>query len=79
MGGAVGDGAAQLRAHPRLLGERMYLMFDEASLWLSGEAGRPLVEVRELAAELGREALAEHAEWLLAQRERPIRVVHVGA
>jgi len=59
--------------------ERMYLMFDEASLWLSGEAGRPLVEARELAAELGREALAEQAEWLLAQRERPIRVVHVGA
>ncbi len=59
--------------------ERMYLMFDEASLWLSGEAGRPLVEVRELAAELGREALNEHAEWLLAQRDRPIRLVHVGA
>jgi len=30
--------------------ERMFLMFDEAALWLSGEAGRPVVEVRELAA-----------------------------
>jgi hypothetical protein len=59
--------------------ERMYLMFDEASLWLEGENGRPLAEVRELAAELGREALTEHAEWLLAQRDRPIGLVHVGA
>jgi hypothetical protein len=59
--------------------ERMFLMFDEAALWLSGEAGRPVVEVRELAAELGREALAEHAEWLLAQRDRPLAIVHAGA
>ncbi|HZX67423.1 MAG TPA: hypothetical protein VFE70_01005 [Candidatus Elarobacter sp.] len=59
--------------------ERMFLMFDEASLWLSGEAGRPLVEVRELAVELGREALAEHAEWLLTQRDRPLAIVHAGA
>ncbi len=59
--------------------ERMFLMFDEAALWLSGEAGRPVVEVRELAAELGREALAEHAEWLLAQRDRPLAPVHAGA
>jgi hypothetical protein len=59
--------------------ERMFLMFDEAALWLSGEAGRPVVEVRELAAELGREALAEHAEWLLAQRDRPLQIVHAGA
>lgn len=59
--------------------ERMYLMFDEASLWLDGKGGRPPAEVRELAAELGREALTEHAEWLLAQRDRPIGLVHVGA
>jgi hypothetical protein len=59
--------------------ERMFLMFDEAALWLSGEAGRPVVEVRQLAAELGREALAEHAEWLLAQRDRPLAIVHAGA
>jgi hypothetical protein len=59
--------------------ERMFLMFDEASLWLSGEAGRPLIEVRELAVELGREALAEHAEWLLTQRDRPLAIVHAGA
>jgi hypothetical protein len=59
--------------------ERMFLMFDEAALWLSGEAGRPVVEVRELAAELGREALAEHAEWLLSQRDRPLAIVHAGA
>ncbi len=59
--------------------ERMFLMFDEAALWLSGEAGRPVVEVRELAIELGREALAEHAEWLLTQRDRPLAIVHAGA
>jgi len=59
--------------------ERMFLMFDEAALWLTGEAGRPLIEVRELAVELGREALAEHAEWLLAQRDRPLSMVHAVA
>lgn len=59
--------------------DRMFLMFDEAALWLSGKAGRPVVDVRELATELGREALAEHAEWLLAQRDRPLVIVHAGA
>lgn len=58
--------------------QRMFFVFDRA-LVLLRSANTSEAEVRTIAAELGREALAEHAEWLLAQRERRISVVHTSA
>jgi hypothetical protein len=58
--------------------QRMFFVFDKALVLLKNAKGRD-DEVRTIARELGREALAEHAEWLLLQRERPISMVHTEA
>jgi hypothetical protein len=59
--------------------QRMYLLFDQAYRLLQGPPELDETTEREVARQLGREALAEHAEWLLTQRERPISVVYTGA
>jgi hypothetical protein len=59
--------------------QRMYLLFDQAYRLLQGPPELDEATQREVARQLGREALAEHAEWLLTQRERPISVVYTGA
>jgi hypothetical protein len=59
---------------------RMYLLFDEAQRELHAAIdAKEEVAVRELAVALGREALAEQAEWLLTQRERPVGIVQTAA
>jgi hypothetical protein len=58
----------------------MYLLFDEAQRELHAAIdAKEEVAVRELAVALGREALAEQAEWLLTQRERPVGIVQTAA
>jgi hypothetical protein len=59
--------------------QRMFLIFDEAHRLLAESPEPDPAAQRELARELGREALAEHAEWLLSQRERPVSVVYTSA
>jgi hypothetical protein len=58
--------------------QRMYFVFERALEVLNGP---PLDDAgtRAVAVELGRVALAEQAEWLLAQRERPISLVTTSA
>lgn len=58
--------------------QRMFLVFDQALSVVDG-AGHDDARAREVATQLGRVALAEHAEWLLAQRERPISMVATSA
>jgi hypothetical protein len=58
--------------------QRMFLVFDRALGILDG-APHDDAQTRALARELGRVALAEHAEWLLWQRERPISMVETSA
>jgi len=58
--------------------QRMFFVFDTALTLLKKAHGRE-AEVRTIASELGRDALAENAEWLLYQRERPISVVQTDA
>ncbi len=57
--------------------ERMFHIFDNARQQLlnieQGHPGKP----REIILALGREALIEHADWLIARRERPMKVVMV--
>lgn len=59
--------------------QRMFLIFDEAYRLLEQTPPPDPLARRELARELGREALAEHAEWLLSQRERPVSIVYTSA
>ncbi len=59
--------------------QRMFLIFEEAHRVLDQSPPPDPLARRELARELGREALAEHAEWLLSQRERPISIVYTSA
>jgi len=59
--------------------QRMFLIFDEADRLLQGAQPERDEEIREIARELGREALAEQAEWLLMQRERPLALVQTAA
>ena len=57
---------------------RMFLVFNRANEIL--ETGKDDPElVQRLAAELGREALAEQADWLLLQRERPTTMVDISS
>jgi hypothetical protein len=56
----------------------MFFVFDKALALLTNAKDND-EEVRTIARELGREALAEHAEWLLLQRERPISRVQTEA
>jgi len=58
--------------------QRMFFVFDRAVVLLK-HAHIHEAHVRTIAAELGREALAEHAEWLLAQRERRISMADTSA
>lgn len=58
--------------------QRMFLVFDRA-LAILDAAPHDDGLTRALARELGRVALAEHAEWLLWQRERPISMVETSA
>ena len=50
--------------------QRMYFVFDRALQVLETDKRPDLA--RRVAAALGRDALTEHADWLLAQRDRPI-------
>jgi hypothetical protein len=58
--------------------QRMFFVFERALEVLNGAAVDE-ARTRAVAVELGRVALAEHAEWLLAQRERPITLVATSA
>jgi hypothetical protein len=58
--------------------QRMFMVFDRAlDVLNTGPADD--ARTRAVARELGRVALAEHAEWLLWQRERPIALVETSA
>jgi hypothetical protein len=58
--------------------QRMSFVLDRAAEALAAAPGDEAA-ARAVAAELGRLALAEHAEWLLLQRERPIAMVATSA
>jgi hypothetical protein len=51
--------------------EHMYVVFDTASSALRREGN----DAPEILLRLGREALAEHAQWLILHRERPLQFV----
>lgn len=51
--------------------QRMFVVFDTANRRLQERAG----DASEILAELGHEALSEHADWLILHRERPLRNV----
>lgn len=57
--------------------QRMLVVFGRAAELL--ETAREPADVRAIATELGRDALTEHADWLLAQRERRIAIVQTAA
>jgi hypothetical protein len=56
-------------------------VYERAQALLETSHDRPFDErlnvTRDVAREVGREALAENAEWLLMQRELPIELLHV--
>jgi hypothetical protein len=52
--------------------QHMYVVFAVAAERLQKKAGDPAA----VLAELGHEALAEHADWLILHRERPLSFVH---
>lgn len=52
--------------------QHMYVVFAVAQERLEKKAGDPVA----VLAELGHEALAEHADWLILHRERPLSFVH---
>jgi len=52
--------------------QHMYVVFAVAKERLEKKAGDPVA----VLAELGHEALAEHADWLILHRERPLSFVH---
>jgi hypothetical protein len=58
--------------------QRMLFVFAKA-LALLEKAKDDDEQVHDIARKLGHEALAEHAEWLLSQRERPIAMVQTEA
>jgi hypothetical protein len=51
--------------------QRMFVVFDTANRRLQ----EPGADAPEILAELGHEALSEHADWLILHRERPLRNV----
>jgi hypothetical protein len=77
---AVGRSYGRTRAYSENANryQRMFLVFDRA-LCIVDAAPHDELQTRALARELGRLALAEHAEWLLMQRERPIAMVATSA
>ena len=54
----------------------MFFVFDAFKVRLERARAGGSEEARALLREVGREALVEHAEWLLARRERPLSFVH---
>jgi hypothetical protein len=58
--------------------ERMFLLFDRALRELTVIERHGVGSRTSLARKLGREALVEHAEWLLAQRDRPSQILPGG-
>jgi hypothetical protein len=53
----------------------MCQVFDEASRLIRASLGRgDLTTARDVMREVGKEALAEHGEWLLLHRQRPIEL-----
>jgi hypothetical protein len=77
---AIGRSYGRTRAYSENANryQRMFLVFDRA-LGILDAAPDDEPQTRALARELGRVALAEHAEWLLMQRERPIAMVATSA
>jgi hypothetical protein len=57
--------------------QRMFIVFDRAKTKLQELGSERAAEALAVIHELGREALIEHADWLLTQRDRPIDVAHV--
>lgn len=58
--------------------ERMFLLFDRALRELTVVEQHGLGSRTSVVRKLGREGLVEHAEWLLAQRERPLQILPGG-
>lgn len=52
--------------------ERMFLVFDIVKRRIANLPPQSLRETEALLLEIGREALVEHADWLLQRRERPL-------
>jgi hypothetical protein len=57
--------------------QRMFLVFDRARKQLHKIGPERTADAQTIVHDLGQEALVEHAEWLLASRDRPMSVVHV--
>ena len=55
--------------------DRMFGVFDRAVHRLHRVAAGGSADEARIVREVGREALAEQAEWLLARRDRPLRAV----
>lgn len=55
--------------------DRMFAVFDRALRQLHALARGAPGDAARIVRDVGREALVEHAEWLLARRDRPLRVV----
>jgi hypothetical protein len=58
--------------------DRMFSVFDRALHQLHHRAGGESTGQAQVLREVGREALVEQAEWLLARRDRPLRVIGRG-
>lgn len=58
--------------------QRMYIVFDRARERLRNIGDADPAEAVTVIRELGQEALVEHADWLLARRDRPISIAHVS-
>lgn len=73
---AIATNYSRVRGHSENANryQRMFFVFDRALALI--KSANDDDAIRRVARELGREALAEHAEWLLLQRERPISMVH---
>ncbi len=58
--------------------QRMYVVFDRARERLRNIGDADPAQAVTVIRELGQEALVEHADWLLARRDRPISIAHVS-
>jgi hypothetical protein len=56
--------------------QRMYIVFERASEHLEKIGARDTPEALAVIHDLGEEALIEHADWLLARRDRPLSLAH---
>ncbi len=56
--------------------QRMFLVFDRARKQLRSKGELP-ADAQKVIRDLGQEALVEHADWLLASRDRPMSMVRV--